>query len=504
MKKFNLFVLFTFVFLAFSRTLWAADYYGPGDLVGSALQQASTSVMTQLTNIGFKLLFGLSLLKFTIIGFNQVAAGDIEMSVGKYAKAFVWLSFLVWLMSPSATPVRDGLSNGANFIQTVINQFLGLASTMSGSGGNSFDAGDILNAGLNASHNLIVSVAKATVGNVGNLILAVALPNVTIFTALMLMAMNVLILISCGYIALKVFMVKIDAAIVITITPLSFALAGLDALKETGLAPFKSMLTIIFRIVILASIVAAIKIVSDNLSNVLDTNAVGGVSDIWSPITAAIFGYILLAFLAHKSDAIAGAMSSGSSMFGSSDVAGAAAIGAAVGAAVVTGGASVAAGAAKGAGSMGDFMKNISGNTGGGTAKNESGKGVGGQMEPVGDAPQKSSQSLTESAGSGNSVPKESDFPDAGVGATAGDNNAALHRPAPTPLPQSNSNSGDAISAGIGGGSSKLEESLGKLVDQMSKPKQPTFGERLGAVNNHVAQEKTAVHASVNVNAHDH
>lgn len=500
MKKFNFFVLFTFVFLAFSGTLLAEDFYGPGDLVGSALQQASTGVMTQLTNVGFKLLFGLSLLKFTIIGFNQVASGEIEMSVGKYAKAFVWLSFLVWLMSPAATPVRDGLGNGANFIQTVINQFLGLASTMTGGGGNSFDAGDILNAGLNASHNLIVSVAKATVGNVGNLILAVALPNVTIFTALMLMAMNILILLTCGYIALKVFMVKIDAAIVITITPLSFALAGLDALKETGLAPFKSMLTIIFRIVILTSIVAAIKIVSDNLSNVLDTNAAGGVSDIWSPITAAIFGYILLAFLAHKSDAVAGAMSSGSSMFGSSDVAGAAAIGAAVGAAVATGGASAAAGAAKGAGLMGDLLKKM---VGGGSVTNASPNGSGGQMEPVGDAPQKSSQSLTD-AGSSNSAPKESDFTDAGVESTAGGNNAAPRHQDPTPPLQPNTNSGDASSAGIGGGSSKLEESLGKLVDQMSKPKQPTFGERLGAVNNHVAQEKTAVHASVNVNAHDH
>jgi len=85
-------LIYIFLFVGFCilpAIATAADYAGPVQLVGGALQQATTSVMTQLTGMAFKLLFYFSLLKFTILGIGQIRSGDIEMSIGKFASAFL-------------------------------------------------------------------------------------------------------------------------------------------------------------------------------------------------------------------------------------------------------------------------------------------------------------------------------------------------------------------------------------------------------------------------------
>lgn len=478
----------------------AADYYGPSDMVGAALQQSTTNIMSQLTKVGFTILFGLSLIKFAIMGYGQVLAGDIEMTVGKYAKAFIWLSFVIWVMTPAATPVRAGLSNGANFIQGTLDYFLGLASTMSGGNGNSFDSGDIMNVGLNSSHQLLMGVAKATTGNVVNAVMAIAMPQVTVFTALMLMVMNTIILLCTAYIALKVFMVKLDAAIVIAISPLSFSLMGLDALKEQGLAPFKNLLTIIYRVVILAAVAASMKTVSDNLATVMDTNAVGGVSDIWTPITAAIFGYLILMYLAHRSDAIAASLSTGQSMFSSGDMASSVAAGVAAGAAVATGGAAAVAGAANGGKSMGDVMKSLT--SGSGSVSNASNNGSGGAGKMPEPAPQKPSASLSNS-GQDNRAPRPEDFGGKPFSASGSGSFPASSDTTPTPASDSAPAASSGETAGIGGSGSGLEAKLDKFISSQGAPKRPSLGDRLQTVNDHLAKEQTAVHANVNVNAHD-
>ena len=358
MKK--LIYLSLLVILIITPELALADYVFPTDMVGNALLESTNAVMIQLTTIAFSLLFYLSLLQFSIKGYGMVIDGEIEKSIGNVAKYIIWVGFVVWMMSPSSSPVRDGLSNGADFIQRTVNFLLGFASKISGGNGSSFDAGYIFNVGLEASHNLIVAVAKAATGSVANVVLTVAMPITGIFDALMLMFMNLVILATAGYIAIKVFMVKLDAAIVIAISPLSFALNGLSALREQGMAPFKNLLTIMYRILILAAIVSAMKVVSDNLTHVLDTaSAAGGFTDIWTPIIAAIFGYILLAYMAHRSDGIANGLSSGSSMFSSGDMASSVAAGVAAGMAVATGGAAVGAAAAKGGQSISDLIKSL-------------------------------------------------------------------------------------------------------------------------------------------------
>ena len=386
MKK--LIYCFLLVLLIVTPDLALADYVWPTDMVGAALDQSTNAIMKQLTGIAFSLLFYLSLLQFSIKGYAMVLDGEIEKSIGNVAKYILWVGFIVWMMSPSASPVRDGLSNGADFIQRTVNYLLGFASTISGGDGNAFDAGYIFSVGLQASHDLIFSVAKASMGTVANAVVTVAFPITGIFSALMLMIMNLLILATAGYIAIKIFMVKLDASIMIAISPLSFALNGLSALREQGMAPFKNLLTVMYRILILAAIVSAMKVVSENLTQVLDkASAAGGFTDIWTPITAAIFGYILLAYMAHRSDGIANGLSSGSSMFSSGDMASSVAAGVAAGMAVATGGAAVGGAAVKSGQSMGDFMKSLGES---GSISNASPSGDRGFDSPVVGTPPKS------------------------------------------------------------------------------------------------------------------
>lgn len=448
MKKNLLLVAILAGIVFLPETVSAQDYYGPIDQVGGALQDATAAILKQITEVAFKLLFSLSLVKFILQGITLAKAGDIEMSIGKWASSFLWIGFVVWLMSPAASPVRDGLPNGADFIQRGVDWALGYASTMSGGNGTSFSAADIFNIGLNASHNLITAVGASMTGSVVAVVKTFTMPQVTILTALMLVVTNTAILVSCGYIAVKVFMVKLDAAVVIALSPLSFALSGLDALREQGMAPFKNLITIIYRIFILAAIVSAMKVVSDSLSTVL-TNATNGGTEVWAPIWAAIFGYFILLYMAHKSDGIAAGLSSGSSMFSSGDMASSIATGVAAGMAVATGGAAMAGAAAKGGQSMGDFIKEL---TTKGEVSNASPVGNG-EKQPIGTPPTK-----PKKAGSGEK-------------------------------------------AGIGG--NPMDQKLDKVLESLNQPKKAGFGERMSALNDHVAKEQSTVQAHINVNAHD-
>jgi len=56
---------------------------------------------------------------------------------------------------------------------------------------------------------------------------------------------------------------------------------------------------------------------------------------------------------------------------------------------------------------------------------------------------------------------------------------------------------GSGASAGIGGGST-MEQKLGDLVDAMNNPKERTFADRVGELNQHIAQEGAATIVSIN------
>ena len=94
------------------------------------------------------------------------------------------------------------------------------------------------------------------------------------------------------------------------------------------------------------------------------------------------------------------------------------------------------------------------------------------------------------------------------IAATAFEDASSATEPSKTPTAQSsNSGATDGIGGASATGSSKqLENTLGRLADQMEKTGQApkkSLGDHLATVNDHVARESTATHVSVNTHHSD-
>ncbi len=59
------------------------------------------------------------------------------------------------------------------------------------------------------------------------------------------------------YLALKIFMLQLEAVLIATLSPMSFALLGLNTLRDQGIAPFKSLLSLAYRIVLVGVMLSA-------------------------------------------------------------------------------------------------------------------------------------------------------------------------------------------------------------------------------------------------------
>lgn len=316
---------------------WAYDT--PSDLVGNALTASTTTIMNQLQTLAIRLLFSFLVLQWVIDGYGMLGTDtDVSALIPKLAKAILWGMFCLWLLSESAS--GDGLSNLGHFMRSTVDFFLLKASEWAGVNGGSFDTADILEIGLVAYGKITIAVVKSTATNAVNLAAAVALPGLTFVMALMVFATSMIILACCAYIALKVFMVKLQIAIFICMSPLSVAMLGLKGLREQGFAPLKATLGLIYRIIILAAIVSTLKVVGDNFASIIDSQGVGIIKDVWTPILGGLFGFLLLAFLTHKADELASSLASGSITMGTGDLASSVATGVAAG---MAGGAAMAA-----------------------------------------------------------------------------------------------------------------------------------------------------------------
>ncbi len=266
-----------------------------------------------------------------------------------------------------------------------------------------------------------------------------------------------------------------------------------------------------------------------------------GLGSALSPVVSIIGAYLLLAFCLFKSDAIASSLAGGTSAIGASDVTSAAAAGAAAGAAAATGGASAVAGAGKVPQAMSGFMDKLNG--GGGSIRDASSTGSGGDAPvftpPTAPALSVSGGGTASAAASGgvpacvppsrpqtgvaSSPPKANvasgryggpygaEMPEAdgqAAGTAAGEANggqpnqkgAASAGKGALPAEAVDEARGSARGATIGGqhGSTKLEETLDKLVDHLSQPSKPKAGQQLRDLDQRLAHDKATVGVSIN------
>lgn len=247
-------LLFLFVLIAASASFGQTS---PVGLAGDAINVALKEVMNNLETIAMRVFFALSILQFTITGYGLVASGEIEATMGKFAKFIVWTAFVLYLLMPS--PSGIGLSNGGYFIQSSVEGFLTLAGTWAGTGGSSFNTGAIMDVGIQGYAMIFKSVGKSLAGDPLTAVLTLFAPGVSLMTMVMAFFIGLVMIVTCGYIALKVFMVKIELAIMVSMSSLSFMLLGLTGLRDQGFAPLKGMLALIYRVVVLGATVSAMR-----------------------------------------------------------------------------------------------------------------------------------------------------------------------------------------------------------------------------------------------------
>lgn len=328
------------------------------------LQQSMLPAISALTAKAISWLGALATLQFFITNYSLLKTdADLQTVIAKMFGAVAWVGIVIFI-----------INNGPQFIGAVGDQFFGLVGL------------DLPSPGSIVAYSIgAASATSALAIGVG------AIPLVG-DTAGMLMVYIALAILSVGmYFAFKIFMLQLELGLIVMLSPLSFSLLGINTLKDQGIAPFKSLLSLAYRIILLTVILSAFGQVSEvmksTISGIDAETMVAGFGKAVSAVLAAMGAYLLLCYLVFKSDSIASSLASGGTSMGTGDIAQAAAAGAAMGAAVASGGATAASAASSAPASMRDFMGSL---TGGGSVRNASSMGSGAEppRAPSSGAPQ--------------------------------------------------------------------------------------------------------------------
>ena len=532
------FIIFFTLFLL-SGLAFAADPATPDisivNTVNEAIKLASTSIMPQ----ALKWLGAFMGLQFVVTNINIIKSdGDLAAFTAKLLGTLLWFMFCFYV-----------IQNGPDFINSVGNGVLTKFAP------NLPSPGSIIAATLGICTSIFIGVVATgtSIAGIGNSSIAMTLVYICFF----IFAIG-------SFMAIKLIMLQLELGLMVMMAPLNFSFLGLTALRDQGIAPFKSLMSLIFRIILLGVVFTAFSKVVETTGVQLDSYSWKNPFD-WPSkvelIFSALFAFPVCAYLVWKSDSIAASLASGSTNMGTGDVASAAAAGAALGAAAGAGGATAVETAGKAGQSMSDVIKNL--NAG---ISNDSPSGAGGaggiDQKPVGDVPppppkeaemslqemrdhpsaignqegggggdSPTSSETTNSESTGetpsNSSQMDSDSSGATKAANTIDNLASSGKlkdadtakhvsdhlksmdPSPSDakaaggVPSKAVSSGSGESAGIGGSTSATDQKLDKLIDSMSQPKKATFGDRLSTANDHIAKEQAATTVSISTHHSD-
>jgi type IV secretion system protein TrbL len=466
-KKLLLISFFATVF--FSLTANAAvtpdlTVLGP---VSDALKAASADKLLPMATTSLGLFLSLQFV------FTQIkvltTGGDISTVFAKVLGNLFWIVFCIYV-----------LNNGPDFINSVGQEVLSKF-------GSGLGIGAILTSTITLTAAILtpMMIAEKLSAGVGQFMLV----------------MGIGVFFSGMYLIIKIFMLQLELGLIVMLAPLSFSFLGMDALRDQGIAPFKSLLSLCYRIILIGVISAGFsKIFGVAVTDIQSISA-------WSPwqgiqtLMGILAAFPILVFLLFKSDAIASSLAGGHTSMSAGDVGGAAAAGAALGGAAS--GAAVAVKSGLPPGMLGNMM--------GGGAGSVSNGGSGGRPREITiDPPPPRPPS--------NSLHSPEAFAQAKAAFHSGGSSAASARdpnkpltfsqmamkqfnpdPAPTAPSSSGSQSGNAADAGIGGNSGGSSSG-----NQTPAPRQQdSLGQRIKDLNQHIAQEKAATHVSINPHAGD-
>lgn len=487
-------IIFAAFLIFLSLPAMALDQQTTVGIIQDSLTSALDLIFTDLQNWCVKLLGLFLLVQLVWTNIHHLIQGsELEKVWAKFLSSLFWGGICVYLME-----------HGHDFIRDVSNYLIQKASGVSNA---PFDPSYPISTGISVASSML----EALDGTQS------ILSSLNPFPSIMMGLVSIVILATCAIIAFKVLMIFIESKIVIALSPISFALLGLNALKDQGFAPIKYLIALAYRVMIIAAILIAMGSLGKAI--VASLQSLPGADDpsVWPPIWAAAIGFSLLGALALRTDSIAAMLASGSSNMSPGDAAAVAAtsslVGGAIGAAM-GGMAGAMGGMAKAAQPMSDVMKALT--SGGGEIKNASPTGFGGQ-QPIGQAPPKS-PAMSTGPTNKNGMPlrpegnQDSSSTATGTGPVEGmkapegmrftDKNPDEGL---TTSGQTSASSGSGSTAGIGGASGGgLEKQLGDHVNAMSQPKNPSLGDKLGALNDHVARtSQGGVNVTMNTHQND-
>lgn len=346
MKKYLILLLMLLASPAFAVT-------SPDGSIQAAVQAAmEASAKTLILPQAMMWLGSFMGLQFFITNFGLLKSGaDLDAVFAKLVGSIAWFGVCFYI-----------LQNGPEFIDSVGTGIL-----------QKFMPAWISPGYIIAAISGVVIALLTTIGLTGLTVLGTGSPMIAIVVIVVLL---VVIAVALG-LAMKIFMLKLELGLVVMLSPLSFAFLGLSALKDQGIAPFKALISLAYRAILLGVICAAFKEVSTTTEAALDAIKWGEDPLAWVEKTqimiSSVFAYPMLGYLVYKSDSIAASLASGSTNMGTADVAGAVAAGVAAGS--VAGGLAGAVGAGNPAQSMAKFMQGLLG--GGGSIKDASSRGAG-------------------------------------------------------------------------------------------------------------------------------
>lgn len=454
-------------------------------------------------------------LQFFITNYKLLTSdADLQTVFAKFFGAVAWVGIVLYI-----------INNGPQFISAVGDSFFNMLG---------FDLpspGSIIGFTLGAATKLAAAAVVA-----GSIPLAGGvLGQFLLYACLGVAAVGM-------YFAFKIFMLQLELGLIAMLSPLSFSFLGLNTLRDQGIAPFKALLSLAYRVILLSVIYAAFGEVSNVLKQAIDNvdpvSFVDGFGKVVGAVLAAACVYLILVYAAFKSDAIAASLAAGNTSMGTGDVASAAAAGAAMGAAVASGGAAVAGASSSAPQSMRDFLGSMM--SGGGSVSNasamgsaeplplpspgsasfsmggQSGSSAGGADGPSGQA--RSSSSASASPGG------EAHLSQAGQATPDAGSSAGREAAAPQQAEKVASGrigpdlsgegggqgQGSGQTASISGAGGTAMADLSKAIDKLagqvaqgSAPKKPGLRDRLGEANRHMEKEQTTVGVSINPHHHD-
>ena len=465
--------------------------------VNEAIKLASTSIMPQ----ALKWLGAFMGLQFVVTNINIIKSdGDLAAFTAKLLGTLLWFMFCFYV-----------IENGPDFINSVGNGVLTEFAP------NLPSPGSIIAATLGLCTSIFIGIVATgtSLAGIGNSSIAMTL----VYICFIIFAVG-------SFMAIKLIMLQLELGLMVMMAPLNFSFLGLTALRDQGIAPFKSLMSLIFRIILLGVVFTAFSKVVETTGVQLDSYSWKNPFD-WPSkvelIFSALFAFPVCAYLVWKSDSIAASLASGSTNMGTGDVASAAAAGAALGAAAGAGGATAVETAGKAGQSMSDVIKQMK--AGAGEVSNDSPMGAGGLDQkmvgtPPPRPPKQPEMSMAEMRGHRESFFNKNNSSDSGgasgsdSGGTGSAGNASpspsspsssTDRPLPGQEPKSlaSAPTGSGESAGIGGNPSATDQKLDKLMDAMGQTKKPTFSDRLSNANDHVAKEQAATHVSISTHHSD-